>query len=177
MGWRQRHYDRALVERILFHSEGRPTTFGSQQPGHPYGTHVAATRAGMQGHSLETVQIATAFLPDHNQQVMAAVAVLNNHVAQGALNYLDYAGRAGRRVIVEAVMPELTVRCADAVKNWTELAGAACMIIDSTATGDGIHIQTFYPIRYHDARDTYGRRPQYRRGCPSWWATEPQMPR
>jgi hypothetical protein len=176
MAWRQRQYDRALVETILFHSEGRPTTFRSQAPGHAYGTHVQATRAGMQSHALATVQIATAFLPDRNQQVTAAVAVLNNHVGQGALNYLDYGGRAGRRVIVEAVMPEITVRCADAVKNWTELAGAACMVIDSTTAGDGIHIHTFYPIRYNDARDVYGRRPLYRRGCPSWWTTDPQMP-
>ena len=53
-------------------------------------------------------------------------------------------------------MPEVTVRCADAIKNWTELAGAACMVIDSTRTGAGIHIQTFFPIRYFNSADEYG---------------------
>ena len=169
MGWRQHEYRESDVSGILYRSEGTPTTFGSGREGHAYGEHVSATRTRLRDHAMEVVQVSTAFLPMKDQQIRAATVVLNHHTTQGALGRLDAAGGAGLRVIVEAPMPEIAIRCADAVKNWTELAGAACMVIDSTRTGAGIHIQTFYPIRYFRAADEYGRRPLYRQGCPTWW--------
>lgn len=169
MGWRQHTYTEGDVGSILFRSEGTPTTFRSGAEGHAYGEHVAATRSRMRDHAMDVGQLTTAFLPMREQQIRAATFVLNHHVSQGALARLDASGAAGLRVINEAPMPEIPVRCADAIKNWTELAGAACMIIDSTKTGAGIHIQTFYPIRYFNSADEYGRRPLYRHSCPTWW--------
>jgi hypothetical protein len=111
----------------------------------------------MQEHAEHIPGVATAFLPNYHLQTLAAVAVLNNHVGQGALNFLDFVGLTGRRVVIEARMPTQRVRCADATKVWTQELDAACMVLDRTEDEYGIHVHTFYPIL------------GYRRDCPSWW--------
>lgn len=157
MAQRLRVYDVTLVGAILRRSEGTPTTFASGKPGHHYSEHVNVTRSGLIDKSHKVTNVATAFLPNHNLQIQAAVAVLNNHVGQGALGFLDVASHTGRRVILEARMPTMTIRCADDTKNWTQEADAACMVIDRTEDDAGIHIHTFFPILF------------YRHGCPTWW--------
>ena len=144
------------VRELLRGSEGRRSPL-SARPGHAGHRHVDASRQDLCEHAdrPSEIELATAFRT-FQDQVTAAVAILNHATGQAALAHLE-ANRGTRRLTLETPIPITIVRCATRHRNWTQPLQAGCMIIDYGSHGRGLHIQTVFPIL------------QFRRGIAAWW--------
>src|SRR5438132_9711403 len=99
----RRIYDEAAVRALLLSSENRNSPVNPLKQGHGGKSHVSISRVEMNLHAdrpQADVELATAFL-SFSDQVRAAMAMLNHHAGQGALDFLGSVRSGTRRVFIE----------------------------------------------------------------------------